>query len=50
METRGDFQTEKDLALVSEGVCRELIEHGLHSPGIGKDPRHFFQTNREQYC
>ena len=40
VETRGDFQTEKDLALVNEGVCRESIEHELDSPGIGKDPRH----------
>ena len=40
VETQGDFQTEKDLALVSEGVCRELMEHGLDSPGIGRDHRH----------
>ena len=40
METRGGFQTEKDLAVVSEGACRESMEQELDSPGIGKDPRH----------
>ena len=33
------FQTEEDLALMSEGVSRELMEHRLDSPGMGKDPR-----------
>ena len=40
VETRGDLQTEKDLALVNEGVSRESMEHGLDRPGIGKDLRH----------